>query len=138
MNHNEAFEVLLDKGIIYQPPEDLIFDWVDAMLDGDRRKSFSLYDECVRRGEAPLKMLLVLYQSTKRLLQVQSCDGNIEQVTGLEKWEINKVRDKANKAYSNRELIDMLFLIEGVEKGIKIGEVDEEFSVQYAMVNMLS
>ena len=138
-NHaDEALNLLLDMGIIYQPPDDAIFSWTDAILDGNRQKSFELYEECTRIGEPALRLLLVLYTSIKRLLQVQSCEGNVEQVTGLQKWEINLVRDKANKTYSNRELIDAMYLIEKLEKGIKTGEVEEEVSVQYAMINILS
>lgn len=135
---NLQFDKFLDEGILYVPPEDVVFDWVDAILSGDRGKSFALYEDCVRRGEPTLMLLSVLYANTRKLLQVQSCDGNIEEVTGLMKWEINRLRNKANKAYSNRELINAMRLIQKVESGIKTGVVEEEFAIQYVMVNMLA
>lgn len=137
-NADDTFARLLDNGIIYQPPDDVIFDWASAILDGERQKSFALYQECIKIGEPVLRLLLVLYMSIKRLLQVQSCDGNIEQITGLNSWEINLVKNKVHKAYSNRDLINAMHTIEQLEKGIKTGEVEEEFVIQYVMVHILS
>ena len=137
-NPDSKFDEFLRDGVLYQPPEDAIFDWTNAILNGNIQKSFALYEECMRIGEPALRLLLVLYTNIKRLLQVQSCEGNVEQVTGLQRWEINLVRDKANKAYSNRELINAMFLIEKLEKGIKTGEIEEDFAVRCAMINILA
>lgn len=134
---DDAFESLLEDGIIYQPPEDAIFDWVAALLDGKMGSSFRLYEECLRIGEPALRLLLVLYNNVKHLLQVQACEGNVEQVTGLKSWEINLVKDKANKAYSNGELVQAMKTIKLVETAIKTGDMEEQNAVPYVMVQML-
>jgi len=138
MTTNEAFEKLLKDGTIYQPPTDAIFSWVDALLSGKSRLAFKLWQECIDLGEPSLRLLLVLYQGVKRLLQVQSCEvKDISTNTGLTTWEINLVKDKVG-IYHTGELVEALRNIKAIETGIKTGLIEEEFSVPYAMISLLS
>lgn len=135
---DDAFKRLMKDGTIYQPPSDAIFNWVDAVLAGKPRLAFRLLQECQAIGEPSLRLLLVLYQGVRRLLQVQSCQvKDIAQNTGLTSWEINLVKDKVG-VYNTIELVDALRNIKSLETAIKIGEVEEEFAVPYAMASLLS
>lgn len=132
-----VFEKLLKDGTIYQPPTDAIFNWVDAVLSGKPILSFKLWQECVDLGEPTLRLLLVLYQGVKRLLQVQSCQAkNISENTGLSQWEVNLAKKNIG-IYSNGELVSAMRQIKQLETAIKIGEVDEEYTVPYAMVSLI-
>lgn len=132
------FIQLLNDGTIYQPPTDAIFEWVNAVLAGKPKKAFALWEECIEIGEPSLRLLLVLYQGVKRLLQVQSCEvkdicGN----TGLSQWEVNLVKDYIG-VYHTGELVAALRNIRELEMGIKTGRIDEEFAVPYAMISLIS
>ena len=132
-----AFFELLNDGTIYRPPTDAIFDWVNAVLNGKPRQAFNLYEECKRLGEPSLRLLLVLYQGVKRLLQVQSCESsNIAENTGLTQWEINLVKDFIG-VYRTGELVEALRNIRELEMGIKTGQIEEEISVPCAMINLI-
>ena len=132
-----AFQELINQGAIYQPPDDAIFDWVDAVLSGKPRKAFELWQECVDIGEPSLRLLLVLYQGVKRLLQVQSCESKeICKVTGLSQWEVNLVKDYIG-IYHTGELVAALRYIQELETGIKTGQIEEEFTVPYAMIQLI-
>ena len=132
-----AFYNLLSDGTIYQPPTDAIFEWVDAVLSGKPRQAFKLYDECKELGEPSLRLLLVLYQGVKRLLQVQSCESsNIAESTGLTQWEINSVKDFIG-VYRTGELVEALRNIRDLEVGIKTGRIEEGISVPCAMINLI-
>lgn len=134
---NQAFEKLLADGTIYQPPTDAIFHWVDAVLSGKPILSFKLWQECVDLGEPTLRLLLVLYQGVKRLLQVQTCQArNVSENTGLTQWEINLVKDYVG-VYSATELVSALRQIKQLETDIKTGGVEEEYAVPYAMVSLI-
>ena len=134
----EAFNTLMDDGTIYQPPTDAIFQWVDAVLSGKPKLAFKLLEECQELGEPSLRLLLVLYQGVRRLLQVQSCQSkDIVQNTGLTAWEVNLVKDKIG-VYQTGELVEALRNIKRLETGIKTGEVEEEYAVPCAMVSLLS
>ena len=81
---NSAFEHLLKCGVIYQPPRDAIFDFVDAVLDAKVNLSYNLYEQCLAVGEAVMVMISVLYNNARAVLQVQSCNSSdISKVTGL-------------------------------------------------------
>jgi DNA polymerase III delta subunit len=137
MKWDTAFFELLNGGAIYRPPTDAIFDWVNAVLSGKPQQAFKLYEECKRLGEPSLRLLLVLYQGVKRLLQVQSCEvSNIAENTGLTQWEINLVKDFVG-IYQTRELVEALRNIRDLEVGIKTGQIEEEVSVPCAMINLI-
>lgn len=134
---NSAFEHLLKAGVIYKPPKDAIFDFVDAVLRRDAGKSFKLMQESYDSGEATLVMIANLYSNFKALLQVQSCKSrDISNCTGLTGWQIsNAVKYKGN--YTIGELVDVLLRIRNAEVGIKSGTVDEMIAVPQLLVNVL-
>ena len=131
------FERLLKEGIIYQPPKDTIFDFVDAVLRRDAYNSFRLMQESYDSGEATLVMITNLYNNFKSLLQVQSCRSkNVGTTTGLTGWQITNAKKYVNK-YSTKELVKTLKRIRQVEMGIKSGTVDELVAVPQVLINIL-
>lgn len=136
-NADIIFQQLLNDGTIYQPPTDAIFDWVDSVLEGKPRKAFKLYQDCIDMGEPPLKLITVLYQGIKRLLQVQSCTTkNISDNTGLSLWEINLVTPHIG-IYGTSELVNALKDLRKLEVSIKTGKVEDSFAVPYALIFIL-
>ena len=137
MTYDEAFEILISENVIYQPPYDAVFDFVDEVLRRNSAKAFDLYEQCKAIGESTLVMLSVLYTNTRQVLQVQSCkSSDIAKTTGLNSWVIKKTKEKLNR-YSIGELVYMLKLIRSVERDIKTGRMDEEYAMQYVLVNVM-
>lgn len=137
MTYDEAFEMLLKDGTIYQPPYDAIFDLVASILDRKVNKTFDLLQQSYDVGEATLVMLSVLYNNVKAVLQIQTYEGsNLSQGTGLTGWQIQNAKPHINK-YSNNELINMLKLIQKCESGIKSGIMEDEYAMQYLLVKIL-
>ena len=134
---DDCFEVLLNEKVIYQPPYDAVFDFVDEVLRRNTAVAFDLYEQCKAIGESTLVMLSVLYTNAKQVLQVQSCkSSDVAKSTGLTAWQIKKAREKLNR-YSIGELVYMLKLIHSVEKGIKTGRMEEQYAIQYVLVNVM-
>lgn len=134
---DDCFEVLLNEKVIYQPPYDAVFDFVDNVLRRNTAVAFDLYEQCKAIGESTLVMLSVLYTNAKQVLQVQSCkSSDVAKSTGLTAWQIKKAREKLNR-YSIGELVYMLKLIHSVEKGIKTGRMEEQYAIQYVLVNVM-
>lgn len=134
---DDVFEHLVANGTIYEPPYDAIFDLVDAILDRKVNKVFNLLQQSYEVGEATMVMLTVLYNNAKAVLQIQSYDGdNLSKATGLTGWQIKNAKCHVNK-YSDAELIHMLQLIHKVERGIKIGKMEDAFAMQYLLVKIL-
>ena len=134
---DDCFKVLLNEKVIYQPPYDAVFDFVDEVLRRNTAVAFDLYEQCKAIGESTLVMLSVLYTNAKQVLQVQSCkSSDVAKSTGLTAWQIKKAREKLNR-YSIGELVYMLKLIHSVEKGIKTGRMEEQYAIQYVLVNVM-
>ena len=128
---------LIDSGAIHKDAKDAVFDWVDAILEDKPRRAFRLLDECLEFGEVPLRLLSLLYNNIKWVLQVQSCESsNVSAATGLSDWQIRKARGKSG-IYHNYELIDAMKSIQRAEMGIKQGTMDESMAVPYVMINLL-
>jgi len=135
--YDSVFEDLLKDGTIYQPPKDAIFDLVDAILDRKVNDSFNLLRQSYAVGEATMVMLSVLYNNTKAVLQVQSCQSNdISKSTGLTGWQIMNAKKHLNH-YCNGELVHIMRLVRECEKGIKTGQYEDSTVMEYILVNVL-
>ncbi len=132
---DESFKDLLNYGAIYIPPQDAIFKYVDAVICRNAKQAFMLLEECKKMGEPNLRLITVLYINLKRVLQVQSCpSSNISKATGLSDWDIKCTNGKLNY-WRNGELVYLIRLLRKLEKGIKVGTVDESITIDYFMVN---
>ena len=130
-------ERFMQDGTIYQPAQDSIFLWSDAVMYRQRQKAFELTEECFKSGEAVLTMLTVLYMNVKQVLQLQSCTSkDISKSTGLTGWQIQCAKKFVNN-YLIEELINAMHLIREAEVGIKTGKIEEKAVIPYILVNML-
>lgn len=136
MTYDEAFEILLKDGTIYEPPYDAIFDLVDAILDHKVNQSFGLLQQAYEIGEATMVMLSVLYTNAKAVLQVQTCESSdIAKSTGLTPFQIKNAKKHVGK-YSEKHLNYIVQLVHKVEKGIKTGKMEDEFAMQYLLTHI--
>lgn len=130
-----VFVKFLKNGVIYQPPTDAIFDFVDAVMQR-KVKAFDLMQESFESGEASMVMISVLYNNIKQTLQVKACNSkDVSKSTGLTGWQI-----KCVKPYIDRweiwELLDAMKLLRSVETGIKTGKIEDKMAVPYVLVNI--
>lgn len=127
---NSAFEHLLKAGVIYQPPKDAIFDFIDAILDVDINLAYNLYQQCLEVGEATMVMISVLYTNAKAVLQVQSCkSSDLSKSTGLTSWQIMNAKKHLNKR-SIGELLNIIEVCQTSQQAIVTGEIEEEFIIE--------
>ena len=137
MTDDQIFEKFVDEGVIVAPPNDAIFDFVDAVLKRQIDRVYDLLAQCYAIGEANMVILSVLYNNAKQVLQVQTCDSdNISRATGLNAWQIKCAKSKVNH-YSDNELFNILKLIQKIQKGIITGQIEDSMSVEYLLVNIL-
>ena len=130
---DDTFNKFINDGTINIPPGDVIFDFINAILDANCELAFELYDECLDYGNSIIAMLSILHNAAKQTLQVQSYNGNdIERATGLTGWQVKKAREHCN-VYSNRELIGLMRLCCKCEHGIKMGKLDEQDAMRYIL-----
>ena len=98
---------------------------------------YKLLQDCKDIGESSLAILSVLFNNTKQLLQVQTCESkDIEKTTGLTYWQIKNAKECLN-VYSNNNLIYIMKLIQSTERKIKSGLMEEQIAVDYVVSNIL-
>ena len=132
-----AFEELLKSGVIYQPPKDAIFDFVDAVLDNKVNLAYDLYRQCIEVGEATMVMLSVLYSNARAVLQVQGCHtSDVAKATGLTSWQIMNAK-KHQGVYSVGQLLNILDVCQQCQEGIVSGTLDEEFTMDYLLTSIM-
>ncbi len=128
---------LLDEGAIYKQPKDAIFDFVSAVLDRKPKLAYDLLEQSYAVGEANMVLLSVLYNNFRAVLQVQTCaSSDVAKSTGLNGWQIKNARPFIDR-YTDDELIHALEILRETEVGIKRGEISDEVSVNYCLVNIL-
>ena len=136
MDYDTSFIQLLKGGILYQPPKDAIFDFVDAILDDNVNLYFELYNNCVSVGEATMVMISVLYNNAKAVLQVQSCKSNdVAKATGLTSWQINNARKHVGKRRIS-ELLHIIKVCQKCQQAIVTGTMDEEYIMEYILTEV--
>ena len=131
---DNAFEMLLNDGTIYQPPHDAIFDFTNAFLDRDVISAYQLLNESKDIGEASLTILSVLYNNVKTMFQIQS--SNNYKDLKLNGWIVKNLLPYKNR-YSNGELVKCMKLIRQSEKGIKTGEIPDDVAVDRILVEVM-
>lgn len=135
--YDTAFEYLVKEGAIAVPPQDAVFDLVDAILKRQVKRAYYLFDQCKQVGEANMVILSVLYNNAKQVLQVQACESrDVCKTTGLNAWQVKCAKEKADK-YTDGELVNMLKFIQKIQKDIITGQIDETIAVDYLLVQIL-
>lgn len=136
IDYNKGCEMLFDKGLIYIPPKDAVFDLVDAIIRGDTN-AFYLYDQCKKVGESNLVILTNLFNKAKAVYQVQTYKGtgDLSKVTGLKSGVIWGCK-KCIGYRTDRSLLYIMKLVHRIDCGIKKGTLDEELSVDYLLAQL--
>ena len=136
-DYDSVFEYFVKEGAIAIPPKDAVFDLVDAILKRDVQNTYYLLDQCRQINEANMVILSVLYNNAKQVLQVQAChSSDVVKSTGLTAYQVKCAKAKCGK-YGIGELVDMLMLIQKIQKGIITGQIEDEMSVDYLLVKVL-
>lgn len=123
-----ALHKLIDEGVIWREPYDAIFDFVSAVLERNPAKALNLLEQSYGVGEANMILLSVLYNNFKTLLQVQSSNES-----NRDAWKVKAYKGN----YSNGEILRAMRIIRFCEKGIKTGQMPDEYSVYYVLVNVM-
>lgn len=131
---NTAYLEAKKANMIHKEVGDIIFDYTNAVVERNILKAYQLYEQIKKTDEGPLKLVTVLYNSFRNILIVQSTSPKerTEEVLGLTKSQIYVCSQKCDK-YTLHELVSIIKLLQQLEKGIKTGEVDVNFVMEYFM-----
>lgn len=120
--------------LIHEDIGDIIFDFTKCIEERNIKKAYELWPKMKYTGDGTMRVLTVLYNSFRQILMVQSTPVNerTEQVLGMTKGQIYITSQKCNR-YNIYEVVNIVKTLRYLEKGIKTGEVSEEYAMNYLM-----
>lgn len=127
---------LIEEGSIYRPPKDAIFDFCDAVLDNNPKLAYNLLKDCMEIGEPNMRLITVLYNNFRAVLQIQTSNGTSKS-TGLTGWQIKNAKPHVD-VFEDEKLIEILGILEYAQKGIKTGLVADEVSLDWCLLNIFN
>ena len=109
-----------------------IFDLIDAIINKDKKKSLTIYDNMINYGEETFKILIALANQIRLIYQVKVLSYlNDDEIIDLLKLKNPKqvvaLRYKINK-YSEKDLLDYLYKLSILDEELKTGKAIDVIS----------
>lgn len=135
-NQNELFNEFRKGGAIHAEIGDVIFQFVDAVMNRRKQSSWKLYELLKLKGESSIKIISLLYTNFKALIGVQFCNNPTVENTGLTPYQITINKNRRN-IYNDTELLNIIELLSKLDYNIKNGIMEDSITIDYLLVNIL-
>lgn len=133
--------VQLDKqGLFHKEIGDITFELTNAVLGGYPETAIQKLDEAKRKGESAMMIVSILYNGFRNLLAYQGLGSNKQgamERTGMTKGELYGCTKNVG-GYSITEVKRNMLKCQEVEAGIKMGTIDEDIALEYAVLSCLA
>lgn len=133
--------VQLDKqGLFHKEIGDITFELTNAVLGGYPETAIQKLDEAKRKGESAMMIVSILYNGFRNLLAYQGLGSNKQGVmerTGMTKGELYGCTKNVG-GYSIAEVKRNMLKCQEIESGIKMGTIDEDIALEYAVLSCLA
>ncbi len=133
--------VQLDKqGLFHKEIGDITFELTNAVLGGYTETAIQKLDEAKRKGEPAMMIVSILYTGFRNLLAYQGLGSNKQgamERTGMTKGELYGCTKNVG-GYSIAEVKRNMLKCQEIEAGIKMGTIDEDIALEYAVLSCLA
>lgn len=133
--------VQLDKqGLFHKEIGDITFELTNAVLGGYPETAIQKLDEAKRKGEPAMMIVSILYNGFRNLLAYQGLGSNKQgamERTGMTKGELYGCTKNVG-GYSIAEVKRNMLKCQEIEAGIKMGTIDEDIALEYAVLSCLT
>lgn len=137
---NDCFEKLDKEGLFHKEIGDITFELTNAVLGGYPETAIQKLDEAKRKGEPAMMIVSILYNGFRNLLAYQGLGSNKQgamERTGMTKGELYGCTKNVG-GYSITEVKRNMLKCQEIEAGIKMGTVDEDIALEYAVLSCLA
>lgn len=117
-------------------PQNTVFEALDAIGDGNKKRAFVLLTDRVRKGEDPLYLLSMCAYEIRNLLRVLSCledgmfdPGAIARELSLHPFVAGKLIRQA-RVFSKDKLIRAFQLLARLDNAAKTGKIDSALALE--------
>ena len=135
---DQSMKELLKQGQIYQPENSDVFKFTHAVCSHNATESFKIAKILSENGVSAINSLGTLYNSLKAVMLIQVCPkgANVCDVTGLDNRQVYFNKQYIGK-YTVLHLVSSIKVLYRIIDGVKNGKIDEQYAVNYALVNIL-
>ena len=135
---DQAYKECYNSGTIYVDPSGTMFELCDSIMSGNIDDIQYDIESFKSRGDSILALISVLSNTVKATIQVMSFSDmrGICEKTGLAQYTVTAVKNYT-KLHRVDTLIALMKHLLCIEKAIKIGELDSEYAVDYAILDIL-
>ena len=135
VSEDEAFERLVSAGTIYTGNKDVVFDFVNKVMDANV-KMYEQYLILKKQGQSNISLVSLLYSAMRNQFIVQTVASPNQNSTGLAPFIISTCLRRKGK-YTDQNLREALRLLQKVEQGVKMGLFEEQSIIDYFMAELL-
>lgn len=137
---DSCFAQLDKQGLFHKEIGDITFELTNAVLGGYPETAIQKLDEAKRKGEPAMMIVSILYNGFRNLLAYQGLGSNKQgamERTGMTKGELYGCTKNVG-GYSITEVKRNMLKCQEIEAGIKMGTVDEDIALEYAVLSCLA
>ena len=137
---DSVFKLLDKQGLFHKEIGDITFELTNAVLGGYPETAIQKLDEAKRKGEPAMMIVSILYNGFRNLLAYQGLGSNKQgamERTGMTKGELYGCTKNVG-GYSITEVKRNMLKCQEIEAGIKMGTVDEDIALEYAVLSCLA
>lgn len=137
---DSCFAQLDKQGLFHKEIGDITFELTNAVLGGYTETAIQKLDEAKRKGEPAMMIVSILYNGFRNLLAYQGLGSNKQgamERTGMTKGELYGCTKNVG-GYSITEVKRNMLKCQEIEAGIKIGVIDEDIALEYAVLSCLA
>jgi DNA polymerase-3 subunit delta len=112
---------------------DNIFALTDAVIKKDISTSLSLYQELLKRGEEPIKIIVMLANQFRLIFQVKrlSAKGmNEDKIASQLSVHPYRVKLAKEVRLSEKELLNYISLLADLDEKIKMGDINKDTGLE--------
>lgn len=137
---DSCFMQLDKQGLFHKEIGDITFELTNAVLGGYPETAIQKLGEAKRKGEPAMMIVSILYNGFRNLLAYQGLGSNKQgamERTGMTKGELYGCTKNVG-GYSIAEVKRNMLKCQEIEAGIKIGSIDEDIALEYAVLSCLA
>lgn len=137
---DSCFMQLDKQGLFHKEIGDITFELTNAVLGGYPETAIQKLNEAKRKGEPAMMIVSILYTGFRNLLAYQGLGSNKQgaiERTGMTKGELYGCTKNVG-GYSITEVKRNMLKCQEIEAGIKMGTIDEDIALEYAVLSCLA
>ena len=137
---DSCFAQLDKQGLFHKEIGDITFELTNAVLGGYTETAIQKLDEAKRKGEPAMMIVSILYNGFRNLLAYQGLGSNKQgamERTGMTKGELYGCTKNVG-GYNIAEVKRNMLKCQEIEAGIKMGTIDEDIALEYAVLSCLA